>query len=183
MTKAARDVHQLRPRPDPMPEGLEQTAVVLDVGAGLRPICWYKPERHICVEPHKPYCDVLEAAGYEVWNEMAQWTLTRGDLPAIDTVYLLDVIEHLAKSTGESVLRWAQKVARCQVAVYTPYGFVEQTTDIWGLGGDYWQTHRSGWLPKEFPASRGWRIEYLRPRLKPHPQGFYATWNRGADSA
>jgi hypothetical protein len=156
-----------------MPAGLHKVPVVLDVGAGLRPIDWYKPERHICVEPYRPYCDVLEAAGFEVWQETAQWALTREDLPTIDTVYMLDVIEHLPKATGESMLRWAQGVAQCQVCIYTPYGFTEQTQDNWGLGGHYWQTHRSGWLPEEFP---GWRIQYLRSNRKPHPQGFYAIW-------
>ncbi len=48
----------------------------------------------------------------------------------------------------------ARYIATQQVVLYTPYGFVEQTHDEWGLGGEEWQTHRSGWLPKDFPDAK-----------------------------
>lgn len=165
----------------PRPLGLIECDVVLDVGAGIRPMQWYKPERHICVEPYAPYCKILEAAGYEVWEDTAQWVLTKEGMQ-VDAVYLLDVIEHMEKEIALSVLRWACKVARVQVVVYTPYGFMKQTEDAWGLGGHSWQTHRSGWLPDEFPK---WRTELFNPgvRQKSRPatdpsvaQGFYASW-------
>jgi hypothetical protein len=93
----------------------------------------------------------------------------------IEAIFLLDVIEHMEKEEGKRVIELAQQVAQRQIVLYTPYGFMEQTHDKWGLGGDEWQIHRSGWVPEEFP---GWYIEvrpmYVRPEgtLK----GFIAVW-------
>lgn len=159
------------------PKGLVECDVVLDVGAGIRPMRWYRPKRHICVDPYVPYCDVLKAAGYETIRATAEQLLEQSsllqtaDLVQVDAVYLLDVIEHMEKDEGERVLRLACETAQQQVVVFTPYGFDEQTSDVWGMDGDYWQTHRSGWFPEEFSASLGWRVQIPR-------KGFFAIWDR-----
>ena len=148
----------------PRPEGLIECDVVIDVGAGIRPMQWYVPTRHICVEPYGQYADHLEAAGYEVIRQTAKEALQverEGH-----AVYLLDVIEHMEKAEGLEVVELAMLGAR-QVVVFTPYGFMQQDHDVWGLGGHHWQTHRSGWLPEEFP---GWRTQL-------YDTGFYAIWN------
>jgi len=147
----------------PRPHGLIECETVLDVGAGVRPMNWYKPTRHICVEPCEQYAKHLTEAGYEVIGKTA--------LEALRTkrkghaVYLLDVIEHMEKNDALEVIRLAQIGAR-QVVLFTPVGFMEQDSDGWGLGEDSWQTHRSGWLPREFPD---WQTSF-------YGRGFYAIW-------
>ena len=54
------------------------------------------------------------------------------------------------------MLREAERVARRQIVVGTPQGFYPQSyedpnkPDRWGMGGGYWQTHRSGWDFEDF---------------------------------
>lgn len=151
----------------PRPEGLIECDTALDIGAGVRPMQWYTPRRHICVEPYGPYADRLGSAGYEVLRKTA--------LEALQTprnghaVYLLDVIEHMEKAGAQEVIELAKRGAR-QVVVYTPYGFMEQHHDAWGLGGDHWQLHRCGWHPEEFPG--WWTKRYGQAPF----EGFYAIW-------
>lgn len=141
----------------PRPEGLIEVGTVLDIGAGLRPMGWYKPKRHICVEPFEPYASRLHAAGYEVVPLPAISALVRAIQGDVDAIYLLDVIEHMHRLEGEAVLQMAYGLKPKQVVVSTPNGFYPQEHDAWGLGGEYWQRHRSGWTPDDFPT---WTISY-----------------------
>jgi hypothetical protein len=160
----------LLPHTLPRPVGLIECPLVMDIGAGIRPMPWYRPERHICVEPHAPYGERLRDAGMEWVHATAAEALTT--LKA-DAVYMLDVIEHMEEAEAREAVALAQQAARVQVVIYTPYGFKEQTTDPWGLGGETWQRHRSGWLPKDFP---GWQTQLFRPKPSESPEGFYASW-------
>jgi hypothetical protein len=138
----------------PRPEGIIEAETVLDIGPGIRPMGWYKPKNHICVEPYGPYADMLEAAGYEVWRQTAEQALQCDAW--FDAIYMLDVIEHMTREEGEAVLDLA--VGRgAQIVVATPNGYLPQHGDAWDMGGEYWQEHRSGWVPADFP---GWRISY-----------------------
>lgn len=157
------------------PPGLRPGRTVLDVGTGVRPMGWYKPERHVCLEPFAPYCEVLRAAGYEVIEAPAPDGLDvlRTLKREFDAVYLLDVIEHMGKANALRTLELACQLATVQVVVFTPRGYMLQTEDHWGYGGDYWQTHRSGWEPEDFPA--GWTVSFLPQH---HAQGsLLALWN------
>lgn len=146
------------------PEGLVHCETVLDVGAGIRPFNWYKPSRHVCVEPYPVYAWLLRRAGYEVFSGTAEEGLNT--LKA-EQILLLDVIEHMDRAVGERVVDLARKAASRQVVLYTPLGFMAQDGDAWGLGGHEWQRHRSGWTPEDFP---GWTI-HLRRTM------FFAIWN------
>jgi len=151
----------------PRPRGLIEVDCVIDVGAGIRPMNWYKPSQHVCVEPYAIYADKLEAAGYTVLRQVA--TVALKQPRSGHAVYLLDVIEHMEKQEALHAIELAQRGAR-QVVVFTPYGFMPQDHDVWGLGGHEWQTHRSGWLPDEFPGWDTWRYGW------PPFEGFYAVW-------
>lgn len=149
----------------PRPEGLIECDTVLDIGAGIRPMQWYVPGIFfICVEPYDAYADILEANGYSVIRQTAIQALQ--STLVCDAIYLLDVLEHMHKNEGIEVIELAKKKARKQIVIFTPKGFVQQTKDAWNMGGEYWQTHRSGWLPGEFP---GWDISF-------YDEGFFAIW-------
>lgn len=147
----------------PRPQGLIECDTVLDIGAGVRPMQWYAPKRHLCAEPYAPYAQRLEAAGYEVLRKTAIEALKAKREG--HAVYLLDVIEHMEKDAALEVVELAKRGAR-QVVVFTPVGFMAQDHDVWGFGGDHWQTHRSGWTPGEFPD---WQTHL-------YGRGFYAIW-------
>lgn len=156
---------------------LKPADVLLDIGAGIRPYTQIECKRHICVEPHKEYADILMRSGYEVLNLTALDALTT--LTGFDTVLLLDVIEHMDKEEGKEVIRLAKEKAR-QVAVFTPLGFMKQSfeegeKDPWGYSGMHWQTHRSGWMPGEF---KGWRVYVDENFHKSGYGAFTAIWRK-----
>lgn len=145
---------------------IKPVQVVLDIGCGIQPQNYVTPLVHICCEPFGEYIEYLQREIYErkkinmidrnyvfinaSWSEMAKYIPER----SVDTVFLLDVIEHLDKAQGRELLAWAEKIARCQVVVFTPLGFVKQEhpdgKDAWGMGGGGWQEHKSGWVPEDF---------------------------------
>lgn len=142
----------------PRPSELIEGKVLLDVGAGLRPSGWYVPKKHICVEPHGPYAEVLRAHGFETNGKTAIEAMRGMDPGSVDCVHMLDVIEHMHREDGEMALHLALETARQQVVVFTPVGFMQQEHDAWNMGGEHWQKHRSGWDPSDFP---GWFISYF----------------------
>ena len=162
----------IKPSECPRPHGLIECEKVLDIGAGLRPMGWYKPKRHTCIEPYWPYAGYLMQAGYDtIWSD-ALTALQRIRAREYDAIYVLDVLEHLPRLAGRELLKMVYHLQPKQIVVFTPYGFMPQKGDAWGLGGDEWQEHRSGWMPRDFP---GWEIQMSEPPLH---ASFLATWTR-----
>lgn len=153
----------------PPPDGFFPPNVVLDIGAGIRPTPWGKPGFHVCVEPYKPYADRLETeTGLKVYNMTALRFLRLAPAHIFDAIWMLDVIEHMTREEGEEVLLKALELDPQQIVVFTPHGFMPQSHDAWGMGGEHWQTHRSGWTPSDFP---GWAIQ-------PYGNAFYAVYTK-----
>lgn len=145
---------------------LEPVDVVLDIGPGIMPQEMVRPLVHICCEPFVQYVERLKEKTAESFDRtylivQAPWEEAVRIFPekSVDTVVLADVIEHTEKEVGARLLRATEGIARRQVAVFTPLGFLPQNcagNDAWGLGGASWQEHRSGWLPGDF--GEGWEI-------------------------
>lgn len=152
--------------------------VVLDVGPGIRPQGIVPAAVNICAEPHGEYADVLEGIGYPVLRMTGIDAV--GAIPVVDTVVALDVIEHMERADGERFIERALHIARQQVVVFTPVGFMPQAVpadgaDAWGMHGGHWQAHRSGWKPQDFP---GWKIVTLPRFHYGRWAAFYAVWTR-----
>lgn len=134
---------------------------LLDVGPGIRPQTLVACKTHVCVEPYAEYADILQREHPECLVFNTSWADTIGRMGAdsVDTVMIMDVIEHLEKEDGQALLRESERLARGQVIVFTPLGFIPQgdteEKDAWGLDGTAWQVHKSGWLPEDFP---GWEV-------------------------
>lgn len=143
---------------------------VLDVGAGIRPQTLVPARVHICVEPYEPYVERLrkEVSQDRDWVFLtARWEDVLPLMPddSVDTVLVLDVIEHMEKEEGLRLLHQAKRIARHQVVVLTPLGFLPQShapddLDRWQMRGGRWQSHRSDWEPEEF--GREWQIVACR---------------------
>lgn len=148
----------------------------VDIGPGIKPQTLAKFVTHLCVEPHIEYVERLARDRYPVMMLSAIDALPR--LRPVDVVFLLDVIEHMDRAEGEAVLELAKVTGR-QVVVFTPLGYLPQSyaegeKDAWGMNGTYWQTHRSGWTPDDFP---GWEI-MVEPGAHEGRGAFVAIWSR-----
>jgi len=140
---------------------------VLDVGCGINPQEYLRPVVHICCEPFHQYVErlqqIVSARTDRIYVLMeASWDEVVRIFPpsSVDTVFLVDVVEHLEKEEGRRLLSQTEHIARRQLVVFTPLGYMPQHhsdgKDAWGLDGAAWQEHRSGWLPEEFDES--WQV-------------------------
>ncbi len=164
--------------------------IVLDIGCGIRPQTYLRPMVHICCEPHEQYLERLEE---KVRGEhdrsylllRATWADAVRLFPpgSVDTVFLVDVVEHVEKEEAVSLLEKTAGIARRQVVLFTPLGFYPQAAagrDAWGLDGGRWQEHRSGWGPEDFDES--WEVFATREfhtrdsRGNPLEEPFGALW-------
>lgn len=135
---------------------------VLDIGCGIIPESYVKPSRlHILAEPYGEYVDILrqkfgQDPRYFIMQgkgiEVTQHFLDR----SVDSVFCLDVIEHLPKVDGLRLIEELDRVARRQVVILTPVGFMPQEGDVWGYHGHEVQRHLSAWQPEDFDAN--WRV-------------------------
>lgn len=150
--------------------------VLLDVGAGIRPQRMIECKQHVCIEPHGEYADVLQESGFTVVRATGVQALDRWK-GQVDTIIAIDVLEHMAREEGERFVLLAKAKARQQVVLFTPLGFFPQDggdkVDPWGLQGQHWQKHRSGWLPKEFP---GWTC-LVDKKFNSGAGAFFAIWD------
>lgn len=135
---------------------LRSAEVCLDIGPGVRPQRLLQCQVHMLVEPYPAYAEKLLAAypAKPIFCQDGLTYLQQALSKSVDTVFLLDVIEHLEKVDGLRLLEHAIRVARAQVVVFTPLGFMPQhytESFTWeGVAHSELQNHRSGWLPSEF---------------------------------
>lgn len=146
---------------------IKNSHVLLDIGCGIRPHDYVHNDVYIVCEPYEEYVNVLKNDIAEIKEPLfldscfliinkdwSQYLDLYGDY-SVDTVYLIDVIEHLPKAEGEELLRRTEKIAKQQIVIFTPLDYIEQKTspdnkDAWGLDGASWQEHKSVWKPEDF---------------------------------
>ena len=178
-------------------ECMVPASVVLDIGCGIRTQRFLKPDVLICVEPYVEYAEILKTvlAGCTaiVINLDALSALRNLPERSVDSVFLIDVIEHMPKTIGLETIRECERVARNQIIIFTPLGYMPQEihandTDGWNLGGGEWQSHKSGWYPQDFA---GWNIiackhlhgeDHKGELVNPPYGGFYAIKNLSRES-
>jgi hypothetical protein len=157
--------HEREKVADVVKENLMLADTVLDIGCGIMPQNYIVPLVQICCDPFEQYVEHLKTrveteidgtflilkAG---WNDIAE------KLPpnCVDSVFLLDIIEHLEKEEGRHLVQLTERIAKKQIIIFTPIGYLPQEregkTDAWGLNGADYQDHKSGWFPdKDFDDS------------------------------
>jgi hypothetical protein len=119
------------------------------------------PRVHICCEPFQPYLSRLQQKTKSAQRRFVylgmDWQQVVDSLPSgsVDTVVLIDVVEHVDKKFALSLLERTLPLARKQVLISTPLGFCPQhyepgEYDAWGMQGTSWQEHHSGWDLSDF---------------------------------
>lgn len=144
-------------------QAMRPAETLLDIGCGIVPQDYIRPQVHICCEPYAEYVAHLQKRISDMDTKDRSYVVLNmgwGDAvryfpeKSVDTVILADVIEHLEKEEGRKLLQATERIARQQVIVFTPLGFMPQHhgdgKDGWGLSGGDWQEHKSGWMPEDF---------------------------------
>ena len=138
---------------DTINELLSDSRTVLDIGCGVgETLKDFSCPIKIGVDAHRPYLEnAKDGEQFIKLNFMAE-RLSELFLPkSLDIVTLIDVIEHLEKGVALDVLRQVEEIAAKKVIVFTPRGFFQQLdVDHYGLGGESYQRHRSGWEVEDF---------------------------------
>jgi hypothetical protein len=173
---------------------IHEVDVVLDIGPGIAPMNYFRPKFHILLEPFTEYVQILthrfaNDGSVFIISDTAQDFMSSLATNSVDSVFLLDLIEHLPKEDGVNLLAHAERVARKQIIIFTPLGFMPQTVhedekDAWGLGGGSVQEHLSGWIPEDFGS--GWdfyicesyhKYDFRNQRLDKEYGTFFAVKN------
>lgn len=162
---------------------LTDSRTVLDIGCGvgetLRQLCC--PVK-IGLDAHRPY---LEQTKYEEqYIRIHFWAERLRELflpKSLDSVTLIDVIEHLEKKVAEDVLSQAEEIALRRVIVFTPRGFFQQLEfDYYGLGGESLQRHRSGWEVEDF-QKRGYQVMIFSKFHDQKNKAFLQVYGKNAE--
>lgn len=174
--------------------------VLLEVGCGINPQQMVPCQWHVCCEPCEEYREHCVRhfsgdVGKVFLNADLEGVCELFPDNAVDTVYLFDVIEHVPKEVALKALEALKRIARKQVVLFTPIGFMpqhfesEEGEDQWGMGGAYWQEHRSGWEPEAFEPVEGWQVVACRDFHKQDVHGnvfeepygaMWAIWTKKA---
>jgi hypothetical protein len=127
---------------------IKAAKVVMDIGSGKRPQAqeFFKPDIIYCFDP--TYETHISHEGIHMIHGTWKTAIDTMKIVPTDTVFLMDVIEHLPKQEAVSLLKETEGLVKKQIVVFTPLGFMEQDDGEWN-------THRSGWLPEDFKV--GWK--------------------------
>ena len=167
---------------------IKKVSSVLDIGCGIRPQSYISPDFLICAEPYHEYVEILKSnladTNTIILPFRALDALKMLTSKSVDSIFMIDVIEHMEKEVGLQVLEECNRVARKQIIIYTPLGYMPQEVhgkvDAWGLDGGEWQDHKSGWYPEDFAewsivACRELHFEDFKGTpINPPYGGFYA---------
>lgn len=127
--------------------------VIMDIGCGNRPQHYIKArKKYIMVDPAKPEIPLHTPPPEYISIEATWQDVIRYNDFKLNTVILMDVIEHLSRNEAGKLLTATEQITD-QIVVFTPYGFMEQEDGPWN-------THWSGWHPKDFGS--GWKVKVLQ---------------------
>jgi glycosyltransferase involved in cell wall biosynthesis len=150
-------------------ERIQKVNVVLDLSPGLQPQTFFPPRLHICCEPHPEHARILQdhfggTSRFVILQVSALEALKVMPEESVDSVFLLNPLEHLHRDDQRLLLRQCERVARRQIVLFSPLGggFVPQEH---GLGdedgrslidGHEQRARESGWTLEDFAGS--WEI-------------------------
>lgn len=138
---------------DVVNELLEDSQTVLDIGCGVgASLKHVRCPIKIGVDAHRPYLENVNNDNQFIKINFPAERISELFLPkSLESVTLIDVIEHFEKEVASDVLRQLEEIASKKVIIFTPRGFFKQEDiDHYGLGGESYQRHRSGWEVEDF---------------------------------
>lgn len=170
---------------DTINELLSDSCSVLDIGCGVgETIKDFCCPIKIGVDAHRPYLEHAKSKYGEQFIKINFWAERLSELflpKSLDSVTLIDVIEHFEKGVAWDVLRQAEGIAAKRVIVFTPRGFFRQLeVDHYDLGGETFQRHRSGWEVEDF-QKHGYNVIIFRKFHDHRNKAFVDVYGKDAE--
>lgn len=138
---------------------------LLDVGSGLCVLLDYLDYKLIvALDVYRPYLmNRQSTAGHIIPLHADAKDIAELFLPdSFSAVSFIDSLEHFTKEQGKKLLRDAEQIAKHHVIVFTPRGyFPQQEIDHYGMSGEEYQTHQSGWEAEELDEL-GYEVTILK---------------------
>lgn len=140
---------------------------VLDIGAGGAPY-WRSGPLCEALKQGKIELTILEPAELDDFLLRLGVTQIRGVAPDhlrpmksnfFDIVLAFDLIEHLAKHDGYSLIYEMERICSVKAFIFTPQGYVWQPPST----NNSFNAHLSGWTPKDFKSMPGWSVRGTGP--------------------
>jgi hypothetical protein len=125
---------------------LADCATVLDLGCGNNsPLQDCNVPFSVGVELFDPYLE--ESKGRAIHNEYIRADIRKIELKpkCFDAIVAIEVLEHLTREEGHTLIKKMETWARKKVIITTPNGYLWQD----GYHGNPLQEHRSGWTVAE----------------------------------
>jgi SAM-dependent methyltransferase len=151
----------------------------LDVGCGFNSPVQHlsrRPPRIVGVDGYLPVIEESRSKGiHDEYHEISLLQIEEQFGPeSFDCVIASDIIEHFHENDALDLISQMETVARRQIIIYTPNGFLPQGEEY----GNVFQKHLSGWKVKQI-ESMGYRVigiegirclrgEMARIRWRPH---------------
>ncbi|MBM7564207.1 class I SAM-dependent methyltransferase [Paenibacillus sacheonensis] len=155
---------------------------LLDIGCGPCLILDDLPYKHIvALDIHRPYLinRVTKSEHILPLNADARMIDKLFVPKSFSAVSFIDSIEHFSKQDALGMLSKAELIAKRQVIVFTPRGFFPQENiDHFGLNGEEFQAHRSGWGPEEL-EQLGFEVTVMKGQHDHRNPAFVSTFGVG----
>ena len=157
-------------------------ATVIDVGAGMaayHPHLLAKTRQLVLLDAYQPYLDKGPLLAHAVCGDAHELLPAFAD-GQFDVALGIDFVEHLELGRAFKVIEDMQRIANT-VALFVPEGSHPQSADLYGMGGDHWQTHRSSWSAGDLEHF-GFTVErwpdFHASSPGKDPGALWCTWRR-----
>lgn len=118
----------------------------------------FKSVNITCVEIYTPAVKICHEYGFNTIHADIRYINEYFPPKSIDIIWLLDVIEHFPKKEGLRLLDKMEKIARRQILIWTPLGWVPQDIDY---SNNKYQRHLSAWFKSDF-EKLNYKCEVIR---------------------
>lgn len=122
---------------------------VVEFGAGFfEKLAHVRASRLIGIEAHRAFID--NAVFHDCQKVEGNFLNFEGLLSEedMDVAMFIDSLEHVTREEAFDLIRRVQKKFR-KIILFIPEGEHHSDHDPYGLGGDYWETHRSTWYESD----------------------------------